>query len=44
MESGSGNNTNISKALVIYGPMTWDLVYAGEEVNRPSDTVGNPSA
>jgi hypothetical protein len=42
MASGSGNNANTSQELVIYEPTTWDLVYAGEEVNRPSATVCNP--
>jgi hypothetical protein len=42
MTSASGTNT--SKELVIYEPTTWDLVYTGEEVNRPSTTVTNPPA
>jgi hypothetical protein len=41
MSSGSGDNTNTSQELVIYEPTTWDLVYAGEEVNHPSATVCN---
>jgi hypothetical protein len=44
MASGSGNNANTSQELVIYEPTPWDLVYAGEEVNRPSSTVCNPPA
>jgi hypothetical protein len=40
----SGSRTNTSKDLVIYEPTTWDLVYTGEEVNRPSKTVTNPPA
>jgi hypothetical protein len=35
------SNPNTSQELVIYEIMTWDLVYAGEEVNRPSATVCN---
>jgi hypothetical protein len=44
MASGSGNNTNTSQELIIDEPTTWDLVYAGEEVNRPSATICNPHA
>jgi hypothetical protein len=44
MVSGSGNNANTSQELVIYDPMTWDLVYAGDEVNGPSATVYDPPA
>jgi hypothetical protein len=44
MASGSGNNTNTTQEVVIYEPMTWDLVYAGEEVNRHSAMVSNPPA
>jgi hypothetical protein len=40
----SGSRTNTSKELVIYEPTTWDLVYTGEEVNRPSTMVTNPPA
>jgi hypothetical protein len=40
----SGSRTNTSKELVIYEHTTWDLVYTGEEVNRPSTTVTNPPA
>jgi hypothetical protein len=44
MASGTGNKTNTSQELVMYEPTTWDLVYTGEEVNRPSTTVCNPPA
>jgi hypothetical protein len=44
MASGSGNNNNTSQEQVIYEPTTWDLVYAGEEVNHPSAMVCNPAA
>jgi hypothetical protein len=44
MASGSGNNTKTSQELVIYEPTTWNLVYAGEEVKRPSATVSNSPA
>jgi hypothetical protein len=40
----SGSRTNTSKELVIYEPTTWDLVYTGEEVNRPSTIITNPPA
>jgi hypothetical protein len=35
----SGSRTNTSKELVIYEPMTWDLVSKGDKVNRPFTTV-----
>jgi hypothetical protein len=44
MASGNGNKTYTSQKLVIYEPTTWNLVYTGEEVNRPSTTVCNPPA
>jgi hypothetical protein len=44
MVSGSGNNINTSQELVIYEPMIWDLIYAGEEVNCFSAMVCAPLA
>jgi hypothetical protein len=44
MVSGSANNTNTTQEVVIYEPTMWDLVYAGEELNRSSAIGFNPPA
>jgi hypothetical protein len=39
-----GSRINTGKEVVIYELIILDLVYTGEEINRPSTTVTNPAA
>jgi hypothetical protein len=44
MASARGENTNTSQELVIYELTSWEIVYAGDEIDRPSKTIKNPPA
>jgi hypothetical protein len=44
MASASGQNPNTSQELVIYELTGWELVYARDEIDRPSKTIKDPPA